>query len=87
MTRGRPQGSCLIMGLRRTNTGRKPWVPYSVGQEGNGEEEINAYCASKGFVTLLNSRQAKVPPGLSTRCASRRTSWIEVTFRIPNAIV
>jgi len=38
-------------------------------------------------VTLLNSRRAKVPPGSSNRCASRRTSGIKVTFRIPNAIV
>lgn len=49
--------------------------------------ERGTYCASAGFVTLLNSRQANVPPGLSTRCASRSTSAIEVTFRIPNAIV
>ena len=41
--------------------------------------EGSTYYASAGFVTLLNSRQANVPP----RCASRSTSAIEVTFRIP----
>ena len=35
--------------------------------------EGSTYCASAGFVTLLNSRQANVPP----RCASRSTAAIE----------
>jgi hypothetical protein len=61
----------------------------AVGQDGRRRKRAkkNCYCARRGFVTLLNSKQAKVPPGLRTRCASRRTSGMEVTFRIPNAMV
>ena len=90
--RGRPRGWCLIVGSSRRSTGHKAWVyTHRSGKVKEKREERGGrkkpYWASKGFVTLLNSRQAKVPPGLSTRCASRRTSGIEVTFRIPNAMV
>lgn len=40
-----------------------------------------------GFVTLLNSRHANVPPGFNTRWASFNTSGIDVTFRMPKAMV
>jgi hypothetical protein len=85
-TRGHLRGSFLAMGSPRTSTGHISCVVLCqklLGADWRG----GTYCASAGFVTLLNSRQANVPPGLSTRCASRSTSAIDVTFRIPNAIV
>ena len=42
---------------------------------------------NRGLFTLLNSRQAKVPPSLSTLCASFRTAGMDVQLRIPNATV
>ena len=46
-----------------------------------------AHELSTGFVILLNSRQANVPPGLRTRWASFSTAGIDVQFRMPNAMV
>jgi hypothetical protein len=86
-TPGRLRGWCLIMGSLRRSTGHKPCAHRRSGREKAEEQTKIGYCASRGFVTLLNSRQAKVPPGLRTRCASRRTSGMEVTFRMPNAMV
>lgn len=43
--------------------------------------------ANSGFVTLPNSMQAKIPPGLRTRYASLRTAGMSVQLRIPKAIV
>ena len=40
-----------------------------------------------GLVTLLNSKQAKIPPGFNTRYASFRTSAGDVQFLIPKAMV
>ena len=40
-----------------------------------------------GLFTLLNSKQAKTPPGFRIRCASFNTSGILVQLRMPNAIV
>ena len=85
-TRDRPRGSFLAMGSPRTSIGHISCIELCQKCSGTGWRG-GTYCASAGFVTLLNSRQANVPPGLSTRCASRSTSAIEVTFRIPNAIV
>ncbi len=52
----------------------------SVRNRSRGRLEGRTYCASTGCVTLINGA-GKRAPGLSTRCASRRISGIEVTCR------
>jgi hypothetical protein len=81
-TRGHPRGSCPTAGSPRRSTGHKPCIHRRSGKDSTKRKGGKMYCTSKGFVTLLNSRQENIPPGLSTRCASHRTSGIEVTFRI-----
>lgn len=84
-TRGRPRGSCLTAGS--LSTGHKSCVSSQLGMDPRRRKRVGKRTASKGFVTLLNSRQVNMPTGLSTRYTSRRTSGIEVTFRVPNTMV
>lgn len=59
----------------------------SMANHGKPTGDIITHEAKSGFVTLLNSKHAKTPPGLRTRYASVNTSGIDVQFRIPNAMV
>ena len=77
-TRRRPRRSFLAMGSPRTSTGHISCVVLFQKCVGS-RLEGSTYYASAGFVTLLNSRQANVPPGVPhvAHLQSR------VTFRIP----
>ncbi|KAG9755162.1 hypothetical protein KCU59_g8, partial [Aureobasidium melanogenum] len=54
---------------------------------GESLDTLNKTKSKRGLLTLLNSRQAKTPPGFSTRNASFSAMSLCVKFRIPNETV